>query len=111
MAIMILIGKPSRNGDASGYLIEKLSGLELPLAGIARVPYLPGQEIVTDFEKYLGEDGFCYLVSKFELMQALAHTSPAAAEEIKLKYSRLTFLPLEKESCHIISHNSQGVIN
>jgi hypothetical protein len=106
MAAMILIGNIETKGDASEHLIKNLTGLELPLAGIATVPYLPGQEILSNFEKLLNRDGFCYLVSKFELMQALALISPRAAAEVQVKYPRLDYLPFCKESCHLISHHA-----
>ncbi len=111
MAAIILVGNIAAKGDASEHLIKNLIGLELPLAGIAAVPYLPGQEILSGFEKMLGEDGFCYLVSKFELMQALALVSPNAATEVQMKYFRLNYLPLTKESCHIISHHAPKTVH
>jgi len=111
MATMILIGNLAAKGDASEHLIKKLSGLELPLAGIAPVPYLPGQEILSDYEKFLGEEGFCYLVSKLELIQALAKNSLSAAAEVQAKYLRLDYLPLAKESCRVISHCAPKIVH
>ena len=104
MKIIIQLGDIQPDGgDASAHLIGKLSGLKLPLAGMARIPYLPGEEILSGFEEYLDTDGFYYLVNKTALIEALHKVSLKAALEVEYAYMQLNFLPFKQESCRIVS--------
>lgn len=104
MKITIQLGNIQPDGgDASPHLIGKLSGLKLPLAGVARIPYLPGEEILSGFEDFVGIGGFYYLVDKKVLIEALRGISLRAALEVEYNYMRLNFLPFKQESCRIVS--------
>ncbi len=108
MAIYIRLGQLECKGDASRLLIESVSGEKVPLAGVCRAPYLPGEEILENFEQLLTDDSYFYLVEKKKLLHVIAKKSLQAAAELAHLYFRHRYLPFRRTSCTIILQSVQN---
>ena len=107
--IIIRLGNFKAEGYASRHLIECLSGRELPLAGVSKIPYVRGGEILENFKEILPFDDIYYLGRKDHVVQSLARVSPRAAAEIEEIYGQLEYIPFKKESCRIIEGLPENV--
>ena len=102
MRVIRLSDSLSTEGDASSHLLECLSGLEFPLAGVMeKAPYVRGGETLENFGHLLPTADI-YLVRKSHVMQILSNISTEAFAEVKCKYKELLFLPFSRRSCEIM---------
>ena len=108
MTIYIRLSQLECKGDASKLLIKSVSGEKLPLAGVSRIPYLPGEEILENFEDFLEDDTYYYLIEKKKLVAILSKKSRQAAAELAHLYFNLRYLPFKKTSCTIILQSVQN---
>lgn len=100
--IIIQFGQLRREGDASAYLLACLSGLKFILTGVAKVPFIRGEEILENFSGLLHNPGYCYLVKRDDVLNALSDKWRAAAAEVREKYGDMEYLPFKRRSCEII---------
>jgi hypothetical protein len=100
---MIKLGELKPKGDASKHLVECLSGQELPLAGIAQTPYVPGDEILEGYAERLFDPGVCFLVKTDHALQVLSSISQPAHAEARNLYYENEYLPFQRSSCRLIS--------
>jgi len=102
MRVIRLGNNLSMEGDASPHLLECLSGLEFPLAGVVeKAPYVRGSEVLENYGTLLPTADI-YLVRKSHVMQILSNISAHAFAEMKCKYKELIFLPFRRRSCEIM---------
>ena len=110
--IIIRLGNLVARGFTSKNLTDLLSGKEVPLAGISGIPYARDGEILENFRDQLHRRDIYYLVSKEEVIKALASAqgSGRAITEISQLYRGWTYVPFFKSSCKIIEGRPENVV-
>ncbi|MCX6762790.1 MAG: hypothetical protein NT093_03345 [Candidatus Moranbacteria bacterium] len=110
--IMIRLGNLVSRGFTSENLTNLLSGKIVPLAGISGIPYAKGGETLKNFKDQLYRRDIYYLVSKEEVIKALASAqgSEGAIMEINQLYQGWTYIPFFKSSCKIIEGLPENVV-